>query len=157
VDGVTVDIAAVELSDSPPGADVRYRVRNGSDSAVWVVDDGTLAWHEEGDRITLDRSRPPMRAGAQPFGYFDPVVAPLEPGEALERTVELSWPQSLSGLWNRDREVSPASGEHELVVRIGYGTSPQPDPPQAVGESVEAGVLAWQRTVESEPARLSVP
>jgi hypothetical protein len=157
VNGVTVEIAAVEPSDSPPGAQVRYRVRNGSDSPVWVVDDGTLAWLQDGARITLDRSRPPMREGAQPFGYFDPVVAPLQPGETLERTVELSWPQRLSGLWNRDREVSPAPGDHEVVVRVGYGNSPEPEPPQALGESVEAGVLAWQRTAESEPARLPVP
>jgi hypothetical protein len=80
-------------------------------------------------------------------------VTALEPGESLERTVELSWPQQLSRLWNREGEVSPAPGEHDIVVRVGYGTSPTPDRPR---ESVEDGVLTWQRTAESEPARLTV-
>jgi hypothetical protein len=151
--GVTVEIAAVEGIDSPPGAEVRYRVRNGSDATVWVVDDDTLAWQENGRRITLDTARVPMQPGVEPFGYFDPDVAALDPGESLERTIELSWPQRLSGIWNREREASPAPGEHELVVRVGYGTTPTPDRPR---ETVEDGVLAWQSTADSAPARLTV-
>jgi NAD kinase len=63
VTGVKVEIEAVRPSESPPGAEVRYRVRNDSEATVWVVDDDTLAWLQDGDRITLDRSRVPMQPG----------------------------------------------------------------------------------------------
>ena len=143
-------------ASDPPGAELRYVVRNDSDTTLWIVDDGWLVWRHERDRIELCYARVPMRPGVQPFGYFDPQVLALDPGEELERTVALTWPQSLSRMWNAEGEVDPEPGEYEVTVRIGYGTTPRPEPSQELGESVEAPVLAWQKEAVSEPARLVV-
>jgi hypothetical protein len=153
---VAVEIAELTGRSDPPGADVRYVVRNGSASTIWLVDDGWLAWRQEGRRIELCYARVRMQPGVVPFGYFPPEVVPLAPGSELERTASLSWPQRLSGLWNADEFASPAPGEYELAVRIGYGESPEPGPPERLGEGVEAPVMAWQREAVSEPARLVV-
>jgi len=153
---VTVEIVAAERRTDPPGAELRYVVRAARDAPVWVVDDGWLVWSQRGRRIELGFQRAPLRPGVEPFGYFDPRVAELEPGGELARTVTLSWPQRLDGMWNAQDEAAPAPGEYEVVVRVGYGESEAPPPPTRVGEGVEAPVLGWQREAVSEPVALTV-
>jgi hypothetical protein len=155
VSAVTVDIVAVERHADPPGVELTYVVRNGGTAPVWVVDDGALAWREDGGDIELGYARVAMQPGVEPFGYFSPQVAPLAPGGELRRTVALSWPQRLDGTFNRDDVAAPAAGDYRVVVRIGYGETPEPPPP-ALGEGVEGPVLAWQREAVSAPARMSV-
>ena len=147
---VTVEIVAAEPRE------VRYLVRNDGDAPVWVVDDGWLVWRHEGRRIELGFQRVPMQPGVEPFGYFNPQVAALEPGGELERTVTLAWPQPLSRIWNEADEVTPVAGDYEVAVRVGYGETPEPPPVTQVGESVEAPVLGWQREVVSEPVPLTI-
>ena len=153
---VTVDIVAVESHADPPGAELTYVVRNGGDAAVCVVDDGALAWRQDGGSIELGYARVPMQPGVEPFGYFSPQVAPLAPGDELTRTVFLSWPQRLDGTWNTSDVAAPTPGDYSVVVRVGYGATAEP-PPAALGEGVEVPVLAWQHEAVSAPTRLSVP
>lgn len=152
---VTVEIVGLESTNT--GAELRYTVRNDGDAMVWVVDDGWLVWRREGGRVELGFQRVLLRPGIEPFGYFNPQVAPLEPGAELTRTVSLTWPQTLDRMWNEEREVSLPPGEYEVAVRIGYGESERPPPPQRVGEGVEAPVRAWQHEAVSEPVPLTVP
>jgi hypothetical protein len=151
---VTVEIVGLESTNT--GGELRYTVRNDGARAVWVVDDGWLVWRREGNRIELGFQRVLLRPGIEPFGYFVPQVAPLEPGGELTRTVSLTWPQPLDRMWNEEREVSLPPGEYEVVVRIGYGETAKPPPTQRVGEGVEAPVLAWQHEAVSEPVTLTV-
>ncbi len=152
---VTVEIVGLESTNT--GAELRYAVRNDGDRTVWVVDDGWLVWRREGIRIELGFQRVLLRPGIEPYGYFVPQVAPIEPGAELTRTVSLTWPQPLDRMWNEEREVSLSPGEYEVVVSVGYGESERPPPPQRVGEGVEAPVLAWQHEAISEPVALTVP
>ncbi len=153
---VAVEIVEAERREDPPGATLAYDVRNEGDATVWLVDDGWLVWREDGGRIELGFQRVPMQPGVQPFGYFDPRVVPIEPGGSLRRTVELSWPHRLDGMWNAQDEAAPAPGEYEVVVRVGFGESETPPPPTRVGEGVEAPMLGWQREAVSEPVALTV-
>lgn len=152
---VTVEIAGVVSASA--GAELRYVVRNDGNATVWLVDDGWLVWRREGNRIELGFQRVPLRPGIEPFGYFDPQVAPIEPGGELTRTVALSWPQPLDRMWNEEREVALPPGEYEVAVRVGYGGSEKAPPVQRVGEGVETPVLAWQHEAVSEPVTLTVP
>jgi hypothetical protein len=156
VSAVTVDIVAVERHADPPGVELTYVVRNGGTAAVWVVDDGALAWRQDDRTIELGYARVAMQPGVEPFGYFSPQVAALAPGGELRRTVALSWPQRLDGTWNPGDVAAPAAGDYGVVVRVGYGETPEPPPP-TLGEGVEGPVLAWQREAVSAPARMSVP
>jgi hypothetical protein len=153
---VTVDIVGVTSSSAPPGAELRYVIRNDSHLTVWVVDDGWLVWRLADRHLELCYARVPMREGVQPFGYFDPRVVALEPGGALERRVALTWPQPLSRLWNEAHEANPEPGDYAVTIRIGYGETPKPEPPRSLEDSVEAPVLAWQRETISDPARLVI-
>lgn len=154
---LTVDIVDVASSAEPPGAELRYVVRNHSDATAWVVDDGWLAWRQEDRLIELCYARVPMRPGAEPFGYFGPQMVAVAPGGTLKRAVTLSWPQPLSRLWNAEHLAEPPPGEYKVTVRIGYAPTPKPEPPQTLDEGVEAPVFAWQRDAVSEPADLVVP
>ncbi len=154
---LTVEIVDVASSAQPPGAELRYLVHNDSDAAAWLVDDGWLVWRQDGHHIELGYARVPMQPGVEPFGYFDPQVVMVAPGEQLERTVTLSWPQPLSQLWNADPVAAPPPGEYDVTVRIGYAATPKPEPPQTLAEGVEAPVLAWQREAVSRPAKLVIP
>jgi hypothetical protein len=151
---VTVQIVDIAERTDPRGADLRYVVRNGSGGTIWVVDDGWFAWRLEDARIELNFARVRMQPGVEPFGYFSPEVVAVEAGAELERTVALSWPQPLSGMWNAARSADPPPGEYEAVVRVGWADSPAPPPPDTA--DVEAPVLAWQREAVSEPVRLVV-
>jgi hypothetical protein len=150
---VKVEIA--EIEERPDGAQLRYSVANDSDGTAWLVDDGWLAWRQDGPRIELVYARVPMASGAQPFGYFVPKVAELAPGAQVEREVSLTWPQPLSRLWNGMRQVDPEPGDYELAVRVGYGETPEPAGPE-LGQSAEAPTLAWQREAVSEAVALRV-
>ena len=59
---VTVEIAGAELHADPPGADVRYVVRNTGEAPVWMVDDGWLAWQAG---RAADRARLPAGPDAR--------------------------------------------------------------------------------------------
>ena len=148
-----VEIA--EIEERPDGARLRYAVRNDADSSAWLVDDGWLAWRQDGRRIELVYARVPMAAGAKPFGYFKPAVVELAPGEAVQREVGLTWPQPVSRLWNGVLEADPEPGSYEVAVRVGYGETPEPEAPE-LGEPAEAPTLAWQHEAVSEPAALTV-
>jgi hypothetical protein len=154
---VAVDITDASSTQDPPATRLTYRVRNETGATIWLVDDGFLAWRQDGRLIVLDFSRVPMRPGVQPFGYFNPRVVAVESRDEVSREVSLDWPLDLSGLWNADDVVAPAPGRYDVVVRVGYGESPEPPPVEDLSQSVEAPVLAWQRVAESEPAGVDVP
>jgi hypothetical protein len=150
---VKVEIAGIE--ERPGAVELRYVARNDGAAPVWVVDDGWLAWRPAGHRIELVYARVPIAKGTRPFGYFPPQTAQLAAGAALEREVSLTFPQPLSRLWNDRDEADPEPGAYEVAVRIGYGETPQPGPPE-LGQSVEAPVLAWQHEAVSEPVPLRI-
>jgi hypothetical protein len=154
---VAVEIVEAAGTAEPRGAQVRYVVRNGGDATLWLVDDDWLVWRAEGSRIELSYARAPLQPSVVPFGYFPPAVASLDPGAEIERVAELTWPQRLDGLWNAEDSADPPPGRYELSVRVGFGETPEPPPPQAVGEGVEAPVLGWQREAVSEPVELVLP
>jgi hypothetical protein len=153
---VEVAVTGNSTYEEPPRTRLDYQVSNSGDATVWVVDDGWLIWRQSGSNLQLSFARGRMRKGVEVFGYFPPVVATLEPGEAMTRTVELTWPLRLSRIWNPTSEVSPAPGEYQAMVEVGYGRSPQPDPP-TLEESVEDPVLRWQHEAVSPPFVLLVP
>jgi hypothetical protein len=154
----TIIVTIIELTtlDAPPSTVLEYEVRNEGDSAVWVVDDGWMIWGRHGREIELSFARGRMRAGSQPFGYFDPEVIELGASERMVRSAHLTWPQPLDRLWNDEPVAAPAPGEYEVSVRVGFGETPKPAPPH-LGEGVEAPVLRWQREAVSAPVRMRVP
>lgn len=151
---VTVAITAAESTDDP-GLALTYEVGNEGEAPVWLVDDDDLVWSREGDRLELSYARAPLQEGVEPFGYFDPEVRELAPGERVRKTVSLTWPQSLSGLWNDRREADPPPGSYGLCVRVGYGPTPEPDAP-GPDEDVETPVLRWQREAVSDPVEVEI-
>jgi hypothetical protein len=155
-ESVSVTIVAVVTEVRPPATTVRYQVRNHADATMWLVDDQWLTWLQRGRRIELSFNRVRMRPGAHVFGYFPPSVTGLPGGGLVVRSVRLTWPQPLAPLWNTEARAAPPPGEYEVSVRIGYGSTPEPDAPQ-LGESVEDPVLRWQREALSPPATLQVP
>jgi hypothetical protein len=156
VSPVAVGIVDAGRRADAPGATLTYEVRNDGDATVWLVDDGWLVWRRENRRIELGFQRAPMQPGVEPFGYFNPQLVPVAPGDAVRRTVELSWPQRLDGLWNAEDEAAPPPGEYDVAVRVGYGESESPPPPTRGGQGVEAPVLAWQNEAVSPPVRLAL-
>jgi hypothetical protein len=152
---VDVAVTAISVLEEPSRTQLDYEVRNTGDVSVWVVDDGWLVWRQSGVDIELSYARGRMRKGVEVFGYFPPVVAALDQDEAMTRTVELTWPLRLSSIWNTTSEARPAPGEYQATVRVGYGWSPDPDPPK-LGESVEDPVLRWQQEAISPPFVLLV-
>lgn len=148
-----VEIAGIQ--ERPGAAQLRYVASNDAGEPVWVVDDGWLAWRQDGDRIELVYARVPMARGTHPFGYFPPQTVELAAGASLERDVSLAWPQPLSRLWNDRAEADPEPGAYTVAVRVGYGETPEPAPPE-LGGSVEEPVLAWQREAVSEAVPLTV-
>ncbi len=155
MDQVAVAVIPVSSRKEPPSSRVDYVVRNDGEVPVWLVDDGWLVWHRDGSHIELSLARAAMRKGAEVFGYFPPAVVQLDPGQAVSRTVELSWPQRLDRLWNDESEAAPPPGEYEVSVRVGYGVTPEPEP-AGLDQGVEAPVLEWQREALSPAATLEV-
>ena len=153
---VLVMIVSAVAMPEPPAWHLEYEVRNAGDKPVWLVVDENLVFRHEDSRIELSFARGQMQPGVQVFGYFNPAVEELPPGESLRRAVEIPWPSPLSDIWNAGREATPSPGDYEVKLRVGFGMSEAPDA-AAVGESVEAPVLRWQHTAVSAPVSLAVP
>lgn len=153
---VSVVILEVVTEQTPPATVVRYEMRNGVDSPVWLVSDRWFSWRQTGRVIELGFQRVRMREGVQVFGYFPPEVVVIRPGERLARDVRLAWPEPLDSLWNTQPLAAPLPGSYLVSVRIGYGLTPEPDDP-LLGESVEAPVLRWQHEAASPVVSLEVP
>jgi hypothetical protein len=153
---VEVEITEARSQRVPPSTRLDYEVQTVGSRPVWLVDDGFLTWRQDNGQIELSLAREPLQPGAEPFGYFNPTVVKLEPGEQVQRRIELSWPQSLSPLWNPSSIAAPPPGRHPVSVRVGYGLSPAPDPPEA-GAPVEAPVLRWQHEAVSPAIAVDVP
>lgn len=153
---VSVEIVEVATRREPPETWLAYRVRNHADGPIWLVDDGWPIWRQDGPRIELSFARGRLQPGAQPFGYFPPTVARIEPGEEVTREVTLRWPLALDRLWNPASEATPPTGEYEVAVRVGYGSRLEPESP-VLGQAVEDPVLRWQQEAVSPPAKMYVP
>jgi hypothetical protein len=153
---IQVEIIDAKSHEAPPRTLLEYEILAVGSHPVWLVDDGFLVWRQNGEEIELSVAREPLQPGAHPFGYFNPAVVKLQPGERVRRLIELRWPLSLARLWNEAGVAAPAPGRHQVRVRVGYGLTPSPDPPNA-GESVEAPVRRWQREAISPPAEVEVP
>lgn len=131
-------------------------ILNSGAAPVWVVADPWFTWREADGAAELSLTRERMHGDAQVFGYFDPEVHELAPGQTWDREVELRWPLRLSRLWNDQDEVSLSAGTHPLRVRVGYGRVASPAP-IAGSTSVEEPVLQWQQTALSPVGELRVP
>ncbi len=153
---VEVKILKVSSLEAAPSTHLEYQVSNDGDAPVWLVDDGWLIWKQTGDQVELSFQRGKMSAGSQVFGYFPPATVTLEPGDKVSRTVELNWPQPLDRLWNDEKLASPAPGQYQVSVRVGYGLTAAAEPP-LLGEGVEATVFRWQKEVSSPAASMTVP
>jgi hypothetical protein len=152
---VTVRITRSTSHAAPPSTSLDFEVRNHGATAIWLVDDAWLIWRQQGSDIELSFARGRTQPGTQVFGYFPPSVEKVEPGASVVRTVRLTWPQRLDRLWNAQSQASPAPGEYNVSIRIGYGVTSEPDPPGL--EDVQAPVFRWQKEVVSPPAAMEVP
>ncbi len=155
-DAVFVEIVSVESRDAPPSTLLVYEIRNSSAAPIWVVNDNWLIWNQTGRAIELSFKRGKMTKGSQVYGYFPPAVVRVDPGAGMRTAVSLEWPQSLDRLWNSERAAAPPPGEYAVNVRIGYGTTPEPDRPR-LQESVEEPVFRWQKEAVSEQVKMTIP
>lgn len=155
-EAVTVTIVEATSQQNPPSSKIVYLVRNGGDGPIWMVNDPWLIWRQTGDSIELCFMRGRMRPGAQVFGYFPPEVVEIRPAQEISKQVSLVWPQPLDELWNSQKIAAPAPGLYRVSVRIGYGLTPEPEPPQ-LGEGVEKPVWHWQKEGLSAPVSLTIP
>lgn len=153
---VSVILSSVHTKVDPPVTQLTYVVHNKNDKPVWLVDDGWFTWRQKGKQIELSFAREKMQPGVQVFGYFSPVVVKIEPGNAVTRTVELSWPLSLSRVWNSRDRVAPKAGKYEVSIKVGYGHTPEPGP-LAAEDDVETPVLRWQSSIVSKPVTMNIP
>jgi hypothetical protein len=135
---------------------VTFEVVNDGASPIWLVVDPWFVWHQRGRAITLSFARGRLQAGAVPFGYFNPEVQKLGAGERWNRSVPLSWPLSLSGLWNQADEAMPKPGEYDLRIEVGFGRTPHPPDPSGTSD-VEQDVLTWQTKAQSASASICLP
>src|ERR1700742_696341 len=124
---VEVIITKVAAQTQPPANLLRYTVRNSGPQSIWLVKDDWVVWHQQGQQIELSLARTRMQKGVQPFGYFAPEVMAIRAGESISRDLELTWPLSLSRIWNAQRLAAPEPGRYQLKIRIGYGLTPAPD------------------------------
>ena len=108
--------------------EVRYVVRNEGDAPIWVVDDGWLAWRQDGRQIELGFQRAPMQPGVEPFGYFGPQVVGARARRRAERAVALSLAAAARPHLERGGQGRAGPGEYEVAVRVGYGETPEPPP-----------------------------
>ncbi len=151
-----VSIVSAMVQVSPPAWQLEYEVRNLARTVFWLVVDESLVLRRDDAHMELSYARGKMQPGVQVFGYFDPKVAKIPPGGSLRRSVEITWPCSLSDIWNAEHEATPPPGEYEVSVRIGFASTAAPKPPK-VGEGVEAPVLSWQKETVSQPVRIAIP
>lgn len=134
---------------------IEYRVENHESTPIWLVNDGWLVWRQQGVDIELSYARGTLQPGVEVFGYFNPKVVKVQPQKSVMRHVELKWPLSLSRLWNTVSTASLQSGVYHVSILIGYGLTREPPKP-ALGESVEAPVLRWQREAKSPPVLMRI-
>ncbi|MGL4611890.1 MAG: hypothetical protein ACRCYY_19800 [Trueperaceae bacterium] len=153
---VAVFIENVDVQVGPPSWRLEYVVRNSSEAIIWLIVDESLKFQLENNHIELSYARGQMQSGVQAFGYFNPKVTKILPGESLRQSVNLSWPQSLSTLWNAERKAAPSPGEYEVSIRVGIALKEAPEPPK-LGETIEASVLRWQEEVVSPAMRIRIP
>lgn len=153
---VLVSIVSAIVQVSPPAWHLEYDVRNLGGAVIWLVIDESLVLRQDDGHIELSYARGKMQPGVQVFGYFDPKVVAIPPGESVRRSVEIPWPCRLSDIWNDRREATPPSGEYEVSVRVGVASTAAPKSPK-VGEGVEASVLRWQEEAVSPPVRIAIP
>jgi hypothetical protein len=147
------------VRNEKPFTQIYYRVVNVGDEPVWMVDDGWFTWQQQDKLITLSLKRERMQQGAEAFGYFVPNLAAIAPGGLVERSIELSWPVSLSRLWNKSDSAAPAPGEYDLELLIGYGVSKnilKSKPVESIREE-ENRIMKWQHTAHSNKIKLTIP
>jgi hypothetical protein len=97
-----------------------------------------------------------MQPNVHVFGYFDPIVKKVLPGDRLDRSVDVKWPCPLNDIWNVEREANPPPGEYEVSVQVGYALTDEV-PAAEIGESIETPVLRWQKRAVSPKVRLTIP
>lgn len=153
---VTVEILRISSQTNPPSTQLEYRVSNETHAPIWLVEDGWLIWRQKGRAIELCYARGTMQPGSHVFGYFPPSVVQVKAGESVSHVIDLLWPQALDRLWNNTNIAAPPPGRYEVSVRIGYGETAEPDPPD-LNESVEAPVLRWQKEAVSKAISFDVP
>jgi hypothetical protein len=153
---VSVVIVSAVPQAGAPSTQVAFEVSNDTDSTIWVVDDGLLIWRQTGKELELSYARGKLQPGSHVFGYFPPSVVKVESGANISREVHLIWPQPLDPLWNSQRNANPPPGEYQISVRIGYGLTPEPDPPSG-DDGVETPVFRWQKEAISQPVLIKVP
>lgn len=145
-----VTVGITDALDQGISTAITYAVVNRSPSPIWLVDDQWFVWKQMNSDVEISFARGRMQEGVQVFGYFPPKTIEIPPGGGCERTFTLTWPQRLSRIWNAADVAERPPGRFRLSVRIGYGSSPAPEPPQ-LGEGVEVSVLRWQKEAVSPP------
>ncbi|TAK09724.1 MAG: hypothetical protein EPO39_01755 [Candidatus Manganitrophaceae bacterium] len=148
---VTVEIT--DVSDRGTSTTITYAVTNRSDAPVWLVNDDWFVWRQKDSDVEISFARGPMRKGTQVFGYFPPQTVEIPPGGRIEKQFTLHWPQRLSRIWNEAEAAERPPGRFRLSVRVGYGLTPEPEPPKR-GEGVEEPVLRWQKEAASPPVEI---
>lgn len=152
----TVVITALDQSAADDTWSLCYRVTNSGSRRIWVNDDGFLRYVRSGKQVVLSLARAPLQPSVQPEGYFAPVMVALDPGEQLDRQLELAWPLGLSALWNDTPEAHLPPGDYLVAVEIGFATTPSPLVPR-LGEPIDAGIASWQLRERSAPVPVSRP
>ncbi len=153
---VLVSIASALVNVDLSAWHLEYDVRNLGRVVIWLVVDESLVLRRDDAHIELSYARGKMQPGVHVFGYFNPKVVKISPGESLRQSVEITWPCRLSDIWNAEREATPPPGEYEVSVRVGFASTAAPKPPK-VGEDVEVPVLRWQKETVSPPVRIAIP
>jgi len=153
---VLVSIVSAIVQVSPPAWHLEYDVHNPGKEVIWLVVDESLSFRHDNSHIELSYARGKMQPNVHVFGYFKPNVVQIPPQENVRRSLVITWPCSLSDIWNTEREAAPPPGEYEVSVRVGYALTSAPESPE-LGEDVEAPVLRWQKEVVSLPVRMAIP
>jgi hypothetical protein len=148
---VTVEITGV--SDQGGSTTITYVVTNHLNAPIWLVNDDWFVWSRKNSEVEISFARGRMQQGVQVFGYFPPQTIEIPHGERLEKQFALHWPQRLSRIWNAAEITERPPGKFRLSIRIGYGLTPEPEPP-TLGEGVEAPVLRWQKEAVSPPVEI---
>lgn len=148
---VTVEITGV--SDQRTSTAITYRVMNRAIVPIWLVDDDWFVWSRKNSDVEISFARGRLQKGVQVFGYFPPTVVKIRPGRCRQKSFTLKWPQRLSRIWNSAATAERPPGKFLLSVRIGYGLTPEPEPPTS-GEGVEEPVLRWQKEAMSPPVEI---
>lgn len=148
-----VAVEITDVSDQRTSTRLTYVVTNHANAPIWLVHDDWLVWNRRNADVEISFARGRMQKGVQVFGYFPPQTVKIPPGGRLEKRFTLQWPQRLSRIWNDAEVAERPPGKFRLLIRIGYGLTPEPEPPK-LGEGVEAPVLRWQTEAVSPPVEI---